>query len=104
MRSPADLRKEIESRLRSYLSRDKTGIRHEILNIFLKIKSLTIADVHDILQQRFEITYQSVASMVGIIASKIGILRVIRTKDNTNTTYELRDQYRDLVVRLIVSC
>ncbi|MBN1194380.1 MAG: DUF2551 domain-containing protein [Methanomicrobiaceae archaeon] len=104
MRSPADLRKEIESRLRSYLSRDKTGIRHEILNIFVKIKSLTIADVHDFLQQRFEITYQSVASMVGIIASKIGILRVIRTTDTTNTTYELRDQYRDLVVRVIGSC
>ncbi|NYT05898.1 MAG: DUF2551 domain-containing protein [Methanomicrobiales archaeon] len=104
MRTPADLKKEIESRLRSYLSRDKTGIRHEILNLFVKIKSLTIHDVHEKIRRQYEATYQSVASMVGIIASKIGILRVIRTKDNGSTTYELKEQYKEMVVRLIGSC
>jgi len=101
MRSAADLRTEIESRLRGYLSRDTTGIRHELLTIFVRVRSVTIADTHNLLSKKFTVTYQSVASMVGIIASKIGILRVIRDKDNSTSTYELKDQYSDMVRRIV---
>jgi hypothetical protein len=101
MRSPADLKTEIESRLKKYLSRDNSGIRHELLNTFVRMKSLTIAETFEHLRTKFTISYHSVASMVGIIASKIGILRVKKDKDNDTTTYELKDQYTDLVVRLI---
>ena len=44
MRSPAEIKSLIEARLKTYLSRDTTGIRREMLKLFLKIKSLTIAD------------------------------------------------------------
>jgi predicted transcriptional regulator len=103
MISPAELKREIEGRLKKYLSRDKTGIRHEVLTLFVKLKSLTIADIHQTIKEQFDISYQSVASMVGIIASRIGILHVQRNKDNTATTYLLKDQYRDLVRRVIAS-
>ena len=101
MRSPGDLKKEIEDRLRSYLSRDKTGIRHEVLGLFLKVKSLTVSQIYEILKTKFTISYHSVASMVGTIASKIGILHVKRNKDNANTTYELKEKYTDVVAHLL---
>ncbi len=101
MRSPAEIKKEIEARLRGYLSRDRDGIRHELLNLFVKIKSLTIPQIYAKLQKRFSITYHSVASMVGIIASRIGILHVKRNADGTNTIYELKDQYVDVVTRTL---
>ncbi len=101
MRTPADLKNEIESRLKNYLSRDKTGIRHELLRLFLEIKSLRVADIYEDLKERYTISYHSVASMVGIIASKIGILHVRKDKDNVNTQYELKEQYRDIVIKLV---
>ncbi|WOF16061.1 DUF2551 domain-containing protein [Methanoplanus sp. FWC-SCC4] len=103
MRSAADLKNEIEKRLKNYLSRDKNGIRRTLLNIFVKAKSLTIAETHKRLADKFEVSYQSVASMVGIIASRIGIFHVIKSKDNDQTCYKLKDQYADLVERA-VSC
>jgi hypothetical protein len=101
MRTPADLKNEIESRLKNYLSRDKTGIRHELLKLFLEIKSLRVADIYEDLKERYAISYHSVASMVGIIASKIGILHVRKDKDNVNTQYELKEQYKDIVIKLV---
>ena len=54
MRSPGELKKEIESRLKGYLSRDRDGIRHELLNLFVKVKSLTIPQIHEKLQEQFQ--------------------------------------------------
>jgi hypothetical protein len=101
MRSPSELKKEIEARLKGYLSRDRDGIRHELLNLFVRIKSLTIPQIYEQLQKQFSISYHSIASMVGIIASRIGILHVKRNADGTNTIYELKDQYLDVVTRIL---
>jgi hypothetical protein len=38
--------------------------------------------------------------MVGIIASRIGILRATRGTDGTNT-YEIKEKYVDTVVRIV---
>lgn len=97
MRSPSELKKEIETRLKGYLSRDQNGIRHELLSLFVKVKSLTIPQVYEELRKQFSISYHSVASMVGTIASRIGILHVRRNAEGTNTVYELKDQYVDMV-------
>ena len=101
MRSPGELKKEIESRLKGYLSRDRDGIRHELLNLFVKVKSLTIPQIYEKLQERFSVSYHSIASMVGIIASRIGILHVRRNAEGTNSIYELKDQYVDVVARIL---
>jgi hypothetical protein len=103
MRFPSEIKKDIEVRLTGYLSRDRTGVRRELLGLFLKIKSLTIPQIYESLRTQFVVSYHSVASMVGIIASKIGILRVIRNADGTNTLYELRDKYIDLVQRIVAT-
>jgi len=100
MRSPSEIKKVIEGRLRSYISRDKTGIRREVLRLFLRIKTITIADLVAELQKQFSVTFHAIASMVGIITSRIGILRASRSGDG-NTAYELKEKYADLVVRIV---
>lgn len=100
MRSPTEIKRVIENRLRSYLSRDKTGIRREVLLLFIKTKSITIAEIVAELQKQFTVTYHAVASMVGIIASRIGILRANRNTDGVNR-YELKVKYVDIVVGIV---
>ena len=101
MRGTAEIKKVVETRLRNYVSRDKTGIRKEMLRLFLKLRSLTIPQVFEYLNRRFSISYHSVAAMVGIVASRLGILHVNRNSDGTTSIYELKDKYFDLVTRII---
>jgi len=101
MRSPGEIKRIIEARVSTYLERDTTGIRRNILRLFLKIRSLTVAEIYEILIRRFTISYHAVASMVGIIASKLGILRVRKSPDGLTSTYELKEQYIDLVTRIV---
>ena len=39
--------------------------------------------------------------MVGIVASRLGILRVSRNRDGTTSLYEVREQYLEIVTRII---
>lgn len=103
MRSPHEIKSMIEGRLRNYLSRDRTGIRRAMLQIFLRIRSLTIAQIFEELNKRFTISYHSVAAMVGIIASRIGILHVNRNREGTCSIYQIKEQYVDLVTRIVGS-
>ncbi len=101
MRSPHEIKAVIEGRLRMYLSRDQTGVRHAMLKLFLKIKTLTIAKICELLNRRFKISYHSVAAMVGIIASRIGILHVKKNKVGTHSVYQLKEQYADLLAGIV---
>ncbi len=100
MRSPQEIKRVIEARLRSYLSRDRTGIRRELLRLFVRVKSMTIAELVAELQKQFAVTFHAIASMVGIIASRIGILHTIRNADGVSS-YELKEKYVDIVVRIV---
>ncbi len=103
MITPLDLKKEIESRLRSYLSRDKSGIRKALLNIIVNVRSVTVPQIHEKLSKTFSVSYHSVASMIGTIASKFGILSTKKEKDGDIGTYELKPQYAELVARVVAS-
>jgi hypothetical protein len=100
MRSQSEIKKVIEGRLKTYLSRDKTGIRREVLNLFLSIKPMTIAEIVAELQKRFSVTFHAIASMIGIIASRIGILKATRNTDGV-TSYALKEKYVNIVVRIV---
>ncbi len=100
MRSQSEIKKVIEARLKTYLSRDKTGIRREVLNLFLNIKPMTIAEIVAELQKRFSVTFHAIASMIGIIASRIGILKATRNTDGV-TSYVLKEKYVNIVVRIV---
>jgi predicted transcriptional regulator len=101
MRSPHEIRTVIEARLRNYLSRDRTGIRRALLKLFLRLKCLTVEEIHEELTRKFSISYHSVAAMVGIIASKIGILHVKREREATCSIYSLKEQYAAMVARIV---
>lgn len=90
----------VEGRLRSYLSRDRTGIRREVLRLFIKIRSLTIAELVAKLKTKFAVTFQAIASMVGTIASRIGILCATRTSDGVRN-YGLKEKYVGIVVGIV---
>lgn len=100
MGSQFEIERMIEGRLRSYLHRDKTGIRREVLRLLLRIRQTTIADILAGLKEQFTVSFHTIASMVGIIASRIGILKVSRNSGGI-TTYELREKYTAMVVRLV---
>ncbi|RQD80591.1 MAG: DUF2551 domain-containing protein [Methanocalculus sp. MSAO_Arc2] len=104
MLSPGEIKKEIEERLKAYLSRDKSGIRREVVSIFIRIRTLTIAEIHARLNERFSISIKAVASMVGTIASRIGILHVRRNAEGTNSVYEVKEQYLDIMKRIVAAC
>ncbi|MBE6506549.1 MAG: DUF2551 domain-containing protein [Methanocorpusculum parvum] len=101
MITPSDLKKEIEERLKSYLSRDKSGIRKALLSLIVEMKTVTVPEIHKTLSAAFEVSIHSVASMVGTIASKLGILSMKKAKDGDLGIYELKPQYADLVQRVI---
>lgn len=103
MLSPSDLRKEIENRLRKYLSRDKSGIRKALLSLFVRGKSLTVAQIHEKLAEKFSVSYHSIASMVGTIAAKLGILSTRRSSDGTTGVYEVKEQYVDVIEQVIAT-
>lgn len=103
MRSPSEIKSVIERRLNSYLQRDRTGIRREVLRLFVRFKSITVAEIVAELQKQFTVTFHAIASMVGIIASRIGILHSARNAEGVNT-YELKEKYVDIVFRIVGVC
>jgi hypothetical protein len=61
---------------------------------------MTIAELVTELQKQFAVTFHAIASMVGIIASRIGILHMNRNADGVSS-YELKEKYVDIVVRIV---
>ncbi len=100
----SDFRAEIEKRATTYIARDKSGIRKAVLEFILKIKTVTVQQVFDFLSQKFTVTMKSVASMVGIIAARLGIISVRRERDGDLGVYDLKPQYVALVKRLVAGC
>jgi Protein of unknown function (DUF2551) len=103
MASRDGLRREVRRRLKGYLLRDRTGIRREVLNLFLRLRTLTIPRIYEVLSRRFSVSYHALASMVGIIASRIGILHVRKQPASPYAVYELREEYVDVVTQLLLA-
>ncbi|HOB60402.1 MAG TPA: DUF2551 domain-containing protein [Methanoregulaceae archaeon] len=101
MRSPHEIKGVIEIRLKNYLSRDRTGVRRALLHLFLQVKCLTISDIFAILARKFSISYHSLAAMVGLIASKIGILHITKSREGSCSVYSLKEQYAGMVKRIV---
>lgn len=101
MRSPHEIKGIIETRLKNYLSRDRTGVRRALLQLFIRVKCLTISEIFAILVRKFSISYHSIAAMVGLIASKIGILHITKSREGSCSVYSLKVQYAKMVERIV---
>ncbi len=76
--------------------RDENGIRRCVLKLFLSNKPYTTQDVYDHLKNEgFDVNYRGVSAMVGLMNTRLGILRIDVKGDHN--VYSLKDEYRNSV-------
>ena len=86
----------IKTRLTKYLMRDETGIRKSVLKLFLNEKPYTTQNVFDLLkEQGFDVNYRGVSAMVGLMNTRLGILRIDVKGDHN--VYSLKNEYKNSV-------
>jgi hypothetical protein len=91
------LRLKIKRRLEMYLELDIDGIRKSILDILLKLKKVTVDLLYNELNSKFRVSYSAVASTLGYIHSKLGILHAYKESYKTPIVYSLKEEYVDII-------
>ncbi|VVB94472.1 Uncharacterised protein [uncultured archaeon] len=87
---------KIKTRLTKYLVRDETGIRKSVLKLFLSSKPYTTQDVYESLtKEGFDVNYRGVSAMVGLMNTRLGILRIDVKGDHN--VYSLKIEYKNAV-------
>lgn len=86
----------MKARLTKYLMRDETGIRKCVLKLFLTNEPYTTQDVYEHLKKEgFDVNYRGVSAMVGLMNTRLGILRIDVKGDHN--VYSLKDEYKNTV-------
>jgi len=91
------LKVRIKRRLEIYLELDIDGIRKFIIDILLRLKRLTVDQLFNELNKKFKISFSAVASTLGYIHSKLGILHAYKESYKTPIVYSLKEEYVDIV-------
>lgn len=91
------LRLRIKRRIEVYLELDMDGIRKFIIVILLKLKKVTVDLLYNELNEKFKISASAVASMLGYIHSKLGILHAYKESYKTPIVYSLKEEYIDII-------
>ena len=74
--------------------RDETGIRKSVLKLFLSDKPYTTQKVFDHLKKEgFDVNYRGVSAMVGLMNTRLGILRIDVKGDHN--IYSLKMEYKN---------
>jgi hypothetical protein len=89
-------RSEILSRIVRFLNLDTDGLRRAILESIVEAQEFTVASLHESVIGRFNVSRKVVASMIGYICSRLGILHVNKKSYRAPKTYILRDEYADI--------
>lgn len=97
------LRLRIKRRLEVYLELDIDGIRKFVINILLELKKVTVDLLYRELNKKFKVSYSAVASTLGYIHSKLGILHAFKESYKTPTVYSLKEEYVDLIKSALVN-
>ncbi len=91
------LKLRIKRRLEVYLELDIDGLRKFVINILLKLKKVTVDMLYQELNKKFKISYSAVASTLGYIHSKLGILHAVKESYKTPIVYSLKEEYVELI-------
>jgi predicted transcriptional regulator len=91
------IKSKIKRRLQTFIELDVNGLRTHILFVFLQVQKTTIDEIHQKIRSKFDISRSAVASMVGYIYSKLGILRSHKESYKTPIVYSLKEEYADLL-------
>jgi hypothetical protein len=89
-------RSEILSRMVRFLNLDSDGLRRFVLESILDAREFTVTSLYESVSQRFNVSRKVVASMIGYICSRLGILHVNKKSYRAPKTYVLRDEYADI--------
>lgn len=91
--------KEIETRLRKYLERDRKGVRAELLKVMLSGEKYTTKEIYKELNSRgVEIKTRGVSAMIGLMSARLGIIKMELGNRNR---YFLKPEYSELVSRVL---
>lgn len=99
----SSIQPKIKGRLQKFIELDVNGLRSYILSIFLKDKEITVDQLHTIITKKYDISRKVVASMVGYIHSKLGILRAYKESYKTHMVYSLKEEYANLLKNTLKS-
>ncbi len=91
------LKLRIKRRLETYLELDIDGIRKFIIDLLLKLKKLTVDQLYNEINRKFNVSYSAVASMLGYIHSKLGILHAYKESYKTPIVYSIKEEYIDII-------
>ena len=91
------LKVRIKRRLETYLELDIDGIRKFIIDILLRLKRVTVDQLYNELNLKFRVSFSAVASTLGYIHSKLGILHAYKESYKTPIVYSLKEEYEDIV-------
>lgn len=97
------LRLRIKRRLEVYLELDIDGIRKFVINILLELKKVTVDMLYREINKKFKVSYSAVASTLGYIHSKLGILHAFKESYKTPTVYSLKEEYVDLIKSALIN-
>lgn len=95
------LRLRIKWRVDEYLKFDIDGIRKFILDILMQLKRVTVDVLHYELNKKFKVSYSAVASSLGYIHSKLGILHAYKESYKTPIVYSLKEDYVDILANAL---
>lgn len=87
---------QVKERLIKYLRKDETNLRKTVLKMFLVGEIYTTNDIYNnLVQQGFDLNYRGVSAMVGLMNTRLGILRVDVTREHNH--YSLKDDFKVVV-------
>ena len=93
---------DIKTRLTKYLTKDETGLRKSILKFFLNGTPFTTQDVFDLLKKEgFDVNYRGISATVGIMNTRLGILRVDVRGDRN--LYTLKEEYKNTLKTIMAN-
>lgn len=89
-------RSEILGRMIRFLNLDTDGLRRVVIESIVEAREFTVASLHENVSKRIDVSKKVVASMIGYICSRLGILHVNKKSYRAPMSYVLRDEYADI--------
>ena len=87
---------QAKERLIKYLRKDEINLRKSVLKMFLAGETYTTNDIYNnLVQEGFDLNYRGVSAMVGLMNTRLGILRVDVTREHNH--YSLKDDFKEIV-------
>lgn len=99
----SSIRSKIKTRLKKFVELDVSGLRTYVLSLFLNVKQFTVDELHKTVSREFDVSRSAVASMIGYIHSKLGVLRSHKESYKTPIVYSLKEEYVDLLRNVLTA-